>query len=168
MAAGRRAGILFQAVRLAVWLIATVMLCHVARAEPVSTELRQKIGQMIVIGFHGGSAADPRFREVVDQLEAGAAGGVLFLDYNVASRDALMEMTAAIRNCRCKQPPLIAIDEEGGRVQRIGKLLRGGLGSVVLHGLALSVADDLGGGAGLGRGFEFQHRMGDAEADLQE
>ena len=126
MAAGRRAGILFQAVRLAVWLIATAMLCHVARAEPVSTELRQKIGQMIVIGFHGGSAADPRFREVVDQLEAGAAGGVLFLDYNVASRDALMEMTAAIRNCRCKQPPLIAIDEEGGRVQRIGKLLPGG------------------------------------------
>ena len=51
-----------------------------------------------------------RRAEVVDQLEAGAAGGVLFLDYNVASRDALMEMTAAIRNCRCKQPPLIAID----------------------------------------------------------
>jgi beta-N-acetylhexosaminidase len=80
------------------------------------------IGQMIMIGFHGNSAADPRFEDVIRQLEAGLIGGVLFLGHNMTNLNELRKMTKAIRRCRCDRPPLIAIDEEGGRIQRLNGL----------------------------------------------
>lgn len=74
---------------------------------------------MIMIGFHGDTAEDPRFKDVVRQLESGVVSGVLFLGYNIKSRKELMRMTALLRGCRCREPPFIAVDEEGGRIQRL-------------------------------------------------
>ncbi len=93
-----------------------------ATPAALADDLGQRIGQMVVIGFHGDSADDPRFTDVLRQLEEGVAGGVLFLDYNIASAGNLRRMTEAIRACRCRHRPFIAVDEEGGRVQRLGKL----------------------------------------------
>lgn len=89
-----------------------------ARAEV--PELRARIGQMILLGFLGADARDGWMPQVLEQLEQGRIGGVLFLKGNIASRRAVLRMNRAIaRAARNGPPPLIAIDQEGGRVERL-------------------------------------------------
>ena len=74
---------------------------------------------MIVTGFQGDTVSSPGFQEVLRDLEAGRIGGVLFLENNIRSKRHLLVMTAKLRRCRCAAPPLLMIDEEGGRVERL-------------------------------------------------
>jgi beta-N-acetylhexosaminidase len=95
-----------------------------SRAISNAQDLQAEVGQMIIIGFQGDSVEDAGFKDALRQLEKGIIGGVLFLDHNIRSPVDLKRMTMAVKACACKFPPLIAIDEEGGRVQRLGKLGR--------------------------------------------
>ena len=83
--------------------------------------LQQIVGQKILVGFLGHKNTDPDYRRVLRNLEQGTVGGVLFLGRNVSSRSELEAMVREIRNCKCASPPLIAIDEEGGTVERLGE-----------------------------------------------
>lgn len=83
------------------------------------TTFSEQAGQMVVTGFEGTSIASPGFREVLRELEAGSIGGVLFLGHNITSPARVREMTRALRACRCRLLPLIAVDEEGGWVERL-------------------------------------------------
>jgi hypothetical protein len=82
--------------------------------------LQRSIGQMIVTGFSGDTADAPDFQRAVRNLEDGIIGGVLFLPNNIASKQELEQMLKTVHDCICKIPPLIAIDEEGGVVDRLG------------------------------------------------
>ena len=84
-------------------------------------DLERTVGQMIVVGFFGTNDSAPGFRRVLDDLEHDVIGGVLFLGRNVASRSELETMVERIVHCKCSAPPLIAIDEEGGMIERLGK-----------------------------------------------
>ena len=83
--------------------------------------LRRSVGKMIIVGFFGTNNTDPRFRHVIEDLERGVIGGVLFLARNVQSKFDLETMVREVKQCNCSFVPLIAVDEEGGTIERLGE-----------------------------------------------
>jgi beta-N-acetylhexosaminidase len=83
--------------------------------------LRRSVGQMIIVGFYGINNNDPRFRHIIEDLESGVIGGVLFLGRNVQSKSDLETMVHDVQHCNCSPVPLIAVDEEGGTIERLGE-----------------------------------------------
>src|SRR5258706_2751341 len=96
-------------------------LSSVAYAQNEDSELRRVVGQKIVVGFFGRKNTDPDFRRVIKNLEQGLVGGVLFLGRNISNKDDLELMVREVKNCKCDVLPLIAIDEEGGIIERLGE-----------------------------------------------
>jgi beta-N-acetylhexosaminidase len=82
--------------------------------------LRRIVGQKIIVGFFGRSVEDPDFKRVMKNLEEGTVGGVLFLGRNVSNSTDLRRMVDQVRHCKCIYAPLVAIDEEGGVIERLG------------------------------------------------
>ena len=93
--------------------------------------LRVKIGQMLIVGFHG-TAAGPG-TEIHDEITELAVGGVVLFDRtapvrgsvrNISSPGQLRSMTAQLQAAAAATPPgtplVIAVDEEGGSVARLG------------------------------------------------
>ena len=82
--------------------------------------LARMIGQMIVVGFHGTRLSDPGFQRVRSALQAGVAGGVIFMDRNIARIADLRHMTGALAAAGPEShPPIIAVDQEGGAVAHL-------------------------------------------------
>ncbi|MCB0062007.1 MAG: glycoside hydrolase family 3 protein [Caldilineaceae bacterium] len=89
----------------------------IAPALPVPTPaLEAKIGQMIMVGF-GGRYLDLN-SDVVRNMADGLVGGVVLFGRNVESPAQVQAMTTTLRGVS-SQPPLIAIDQEGGWVSRL-------------------------------------------------
>jgi hypothetical protein len=63
--------------------------------------LRRSVGQMIIVGFNGISNTDPHFRRIIEDLESGIIGGVLFLARNVQSQIDLETMVRDVQLCNC-------------------------------------------------------------------
>ncbi|MGV3773108.1 MAG: glycoside hydrolase family 3 protein [Verrucomicrobiales bacterium] len=90
--------------------------------------LEQKIGQMLIVGFRGLSVrqSDIVFKDVAERN----IGGVIFFDQemadrslqerNVRSPEQVRELTDFLQE-GSETPLLIAIDQEGGRVNRLKK-----------------------------------------------
>ncbi len=78
-----------------------------------------KIGQMLMIGYPGTSITtnDP----VMEEIRAGKVGGVIFFEKNIAPKNSLFTMKEMIWKMQSNAPIplLIAIDQEGGRVNRM-------------------------------------------------
>lgn len=77
------------------------------------------IGQMLMVGFLGSSERDPGVVAVRDQLSKGIVGGVVLYPDNIGTTDALRALTAFLRNAKSSPRPFIAVDQEGGHVQRL-------------------------------------------------
>jgi beta-N-acetylhexosaminidase len=92
-----------------------------ARNKHATEQLAPSLGQMIITGFSGNDVTAPDFQRVLNNLQNGVIGGVLFLPGNIASREQLKEMISLVRACTCPAVPLIAVDEEGGSVERLGE-----------------------------------------------
>ncbi|MEO0495993.1 MAG: glycoside hydrolase family 3 N-terminal domain-containing protein [Pseudomonadota bacterium] len=98
--------------------------------ELVSTEkppldkaaYRSMVGQMFLLGFDGDTLASQGFQRVLSYVSEGRISGVIFFKRNITNRDELIRMTNALRAAQpVGKPVLIAIDQEGGRVQRLTK-----------------------------------------------
>ncbi len=83
-------------------------------------DLDAMIGQMLVLGFWGQSPSDGWTRKMTSLVRSGRIGGVLLMEQNIASRTQVAALTAALREASPPQPLLIAVDQEGGVVQRLG------------------------------------------------
>jgi beta-N-acetylhexosaminidase len=70
--------------------------------------------ELVTAGFNGRTAAEAP----LDALAALAPGAIVLFARNVGTPDDLRELVAALRATQ-PLPPLIAIDQEGGRVARI-------------------------------------------------
>jgi beta-N-acetylhexosaminidase len=82
--------------------------------------LEQMAGQMILVGFQGDSVDDASIKGLIGEIGAGTLGGVMYLKPNVRSLDAVKQMNAAFLEAAPKGlPPFIALDQEGGAVQRL-------------------------------------------------
>ncbi len=88
-------------------------------AEAEAERLDAMIGQMIMVGFNGRGERDPGVIAVRDQLAKGTIGGVVLYPDNIGSRENLRALTAYLRNAKSSPVPFIAVDQEGGVVQRL-------------------------------------------------
>lgn len=88
--------------------------------------LEKKVGQMLMVGFHGTSA--PANSQICRDIKEYHLGAVILFDYNpvnkkqpknIASRTQLKKLTSQLQACSADGKLLIAVDQEGGRVQRL-------------------------------------------------
>jgi len=77
-------------------------------------ELEHRVGQLLFIGLPG-TEFDRAARELVETIQP---GGVVLLPRNIESGSQLVELTSSIRSA-ASVPPLLAIDQEGGPVDRL-------------------------------------------------
>lgn len=90
-----------------------------ATTAPVD-ELTQLFGTRIIVGFMGQDPIDDGVKIIADQIARGEIGGVILLQRNLSSPDQVAGLTQFLRSARPDLPPLIAVDNEGGKVQRAG------------------------------------------------
>jgi beta-N-acetylhexosaminidase len=79
--------------------------------------LEHRIGQLLLVGLPG-TELDLMTRGT---LEAMQPGGILLNSQNIESAHQVAEFTAAIRTI-LEVPPIIAVDQEGGRVDRLKQI----------------------------------------------
>lgn len=77
-------------------------------------KLEHRIGQLLIIGIPG-KEIDAPVRELLQTIQP---GGVLLNGQNIESAQQVVELTSAIR-ALIAVPPIIAVDQEGGRVDRL-------------------------------------------------
>ncbi len=88
-------------------------------ADTEDARLGAMIGQMIMVGFDGSSERDAGVAAVREQLAKGTIGGVVFYPENIGSPQRLRALTAYLRNAKSSPVPVLAVDQEGGMVQRL-------------------------------------------------
>lgn len=91
-----------------------------ARAQ---VSLQAMIGQMLMIGLSGASASTDSARRLAADIQAGRAGGVIMLGHNFRSRDGALGLARLFREAGGAAKPLVALDQEGGQVQRLSSRL---------------------------------------------
>ena len=85
-----------------------------AKAVP----MKEKIGQKIMVGFHGTSPNDPEVKQVISLAQKGLIGGVILFAYNIQSKDQVTTLIKALK-ANSKYPLIVSVDQEGGKVQRL-------------------------------------------------
>lgn len=93
----------------------------IARSRPALSDAA--IGEMLVFGFFGDTADAPGARQLAAHVAAGRVGGVCFLGHNAHSRAGLEGLTGLFAAADPNGRLLVAIDHEGGAVQRLGPRL---------------------------------------------
>lgn len=93
---------------------------RVPPAMPASAELsiEEKVGQLFWIGFQGTSVG-PDLRALLDQVRP---GGLILFSRNIQGADQLRSLTDDLHRS-VRVPPFIALDQEGGRVNRLKPIL---------------------------------------------
>src|SRR5437870_10839888 len=79
--------------------------------------LEQKVGQLFVLGFQG-YELDRETRMLIETIQP---GGFLLLQRNIENFDQIYNLTSRLRDM-AGTPGLLAIDHEGGRVDRLKQL----------------------------------------------
>jgi len=91
-----------------------------------SISLDHKIGQMLMVGFYGTSASQNS--QICKDIRNYNLGGVILFDYNpinrakpknISSKSQLAHLTKQLQSCSRDGKLLIAVDQEGGKVQRL-------------------------------------------------
>ncbi len=94
--------------------------------------LEEKIGQMLVVGFHGHEPP----RHILDWLREGRIGGVILFARNIETPQQVADLTDQLHRA-ARRPMLVAIDQEGGVVARLREGFTESPGA-----MALGAADD--------------------------
>lgn len=86
--------------------------------RPAPSTLDADVGQMLMLGFGGASSESRSAQTLAEHIAAGRVASVLFVKENIGS---LEDVRGLIRlfTADAETPPLIAIDHEGGAVQRL-------------------------------------------------
>jgi beta-N-acetylhexosaminidase len=85
-----------------------------------SDAMRLQIGQMVMMGFKGTSPEDPGVQVIAKAISEGSLGGVILYGHNILNPDQLKKLTEYLQNLApAGQPLFIAVDQEGGKVQRL-------------------------------------------------
>lgn len=80
-----------------------------------AAELKQRLGQLFVIGFPGATIPSP----VRSFLAEERIGGIILFADNCATHQTARQIIAEVRVALPQHPPFVAIDQEGGRVCRL-------------------------------------------------
>lgn len=96
-------------------------------AENVKTK-EQLIGSMLMVGFYGTTARSDS--QICQDIHRYHLAGVILFDFNpvdrskpknIANKSQLKKLTRELQSCSPDGKLLIAVDQEGGRVQRLKK-----------------------------------------------
>lgn len=97
-----------------------------APAAPAAGSLEAKIGQMIMVGFRGAEiSAESKIAQDIKDFNL---GGVILFDYDIPSKNPVRniinfgqtkKLIGDLKNFSNGQPLLVAVDAEGGRVNRL-------------------------------------------------
>ncbi len=79
--------------------------------------LKQAVGQLFTVGFEGTKLPVP----LVGALMKGEVGGVILFRRNIENADQLKQLTSSVSTMKLRIPALIAVDQEGGKVQRLSE-----------------------------------------------
>lgn len=88
--------------------------------------LEKRAGQMLMVGFHGTQA--PKGSQICKDIQAYNIGAVILFDYNpvdknkpknIQNKKQLASLTQQLQSCSNDGKLLIAVDQEGGKVQRL-------------------------------------------------
>jgi len=88
--------------------------------------LEKRVGQMLMVGFHGTSA--PKGSQICKDIQRYNLGAVILFDFNpvdrnkpknIATKSQLKKLTSQLQECSSDGKLLIAVDQEGGKVQRL-------------------------------------------------
>lgn len=91
----------------------------------MNSELEQKIGQMLLIGFRGLELEN--HHPIIEDIRARHLGGVVLFDYDVGARspvrnidspEQVQRLTTSLQDL-VQVPLFIGIDQEGGKVNRL-------------------------------------------------
>ena len=83
----------------------------------IALTLPRLAGQALVAGFPAG----PPPPQLLDAASRGELGGFILFRRNLGEPAAVAELTAQlVASCPAELPPWIGVDQEGGRVQRLG------------------------------------------------
>lgn len=80
-------------------------------------ELAAAVADVLLIGFYGATGASPSARLLARQVRRGQVGSVFFVEHNVGTLEDVQDLVAMMH--RPDMPALLAIDQEGGVVQRL-------------------------------------------------
>lgn len=80
-------------------------------------ELAAAVGELLLVGFHGASSASPSARLLARQMRRGQVGAVFFVGQNIGTAQEAAGLLRLFRSGTAR--PLLAIDHEGGLVQRL-------------------------------------------------
>lgn len=82
-------------------------------------ELAASVAELLIVGFYGSNTRSLSARLLARQIHRGEIGGVFFVNQNIGS---IKEVEKLLRLFRAgPNQPLIAVDHEGGIVQRLNK-----------------------------------------------
>lgn len=81
--------------------------------------LDEMAGQMVLIGFSGSTANSQSIVSLRELIAQGRVGGVMYLKHNVSDLDTVRAMNRAFMAASTDLPPFIALDQEGGQVERL-------------------------------------------------
>ncbi len=98
---------------LAVSLVLVAVPGALARDAAPTLTLEQQVGQLVVMSFRGTAAPG----NALDALRERRAAGVILFGGNISSPEQLRGLTRDLRGTGGR--PLIAVDQEGGRVRRV-------------------------------------------------
>lgn len=115
------------------WMVLALSGCALLRPEAPTPELKRQAGQMILAGFRGAEPVDASGKPlpILEQIPRLNLGGVILFDRdaqlgtpgrNITGPEQLQRLNAALAKAAADagMPPLfIAVDQEGGRVQRL-------------------------------------------------
>ena len=100
---------------------AMIAMPRIAIARPEFPSAR--IAPMIMVGFDGFNAQAWGVREMAAHIAAGRVGGVCFIAKNAVTRPGVESITKLFQAASQRWPLLMAIDQEGGQVQRLSSHL---------------------------------------------
>lgn len=89
-----------------------------AGVRPVAAAQTSGLGNLLVTGFHGTAPGEGDVDRVRAMLKEGTCAGVILLRRNCISPDQVLRLTSVLRDAS-SLPPVIGIDQEGGRVARL-------------------------------------------------
>ena len=85
----------------------------------MTISLKHAAGQLFIAGFAGTKRPIP----LIGALTKGEIGGVILFSRNFESREQIQALTQQIHQIQAPYPIWIGVDQEGGKVQRIGESL---------------------------------------------
>jgi beta-N-acetylhexosaminidase len=94
---------------------------YVTKASAAASDTM--IGDMLVLGFNGATPDAEGARGLARHIAEGRVGGACFLGHNTRSKAGIEGLTRLFAAAGRRTSPLIAVDQEGGAVQRLGPKL---------------------------------------------